>query len=283
MRFVIAALAASALLAAPAHAASTIDRVRALEAEVGQLKSAAAAAAERAARIDIMEQELRELTGRVEELTFKLRQAEGRIESMSAILAGESGFENFDGGGAPASGAFGAPDAGGGPTVLGGPSSGRRSAPASRAAPDAASSRADIDAAAAPEVPLPLDPEAAFHYANGFVLQRDFPRAEAAFTLFLEAFGDHPRAADAQFRLGEIHLATQDDAKAAAAFIKHIQTYPNDQRSAQAHLKLGTAFARLDQRKDACDILNKTKAKFPDAGDDVIGRADRELRRYECG
>ena len=82
------------------------------------------------------------------------------------------------------------------------------------------------------DVSLPLDPNAAFDYASSFLLAGDYSRAKAAFSLYVEAFPNHPRTADAQFRLGEIHLALGENTAAADAFIAHIRNYPNDQRSA---------------------------------------------------
>jgi tol-pal system protein YbgF len=132
------------------------------------------------------------------------------------------------------------------------------------------------------DVSLPLDPNAAFDYASGFILAGDYQRAKAAFTLYLEAFPNHQRTPDAQFRLGEIHLALEENAAAADAFIAHIRNYPNNGRAAEAYLKLGTAFARLDKPTEACTVFKTMKSKHPNAPAAVVQRADLEMARIDC-
>jgi len=106
--------------------------------------------------------------------------------------------------------------------------------------------------------------------------------AKAAFTLYLEAFPNHQRTPDAQFRLGEIHLALEENAAAADAFIAHIRNYPNNGRAAEAYLKLGTAFARLDKPTEACTVFKTMKAKHPNAPAAVLQRAELEMARIDC-
>ena len=265
------ACAALLVVSAPAAAQSTKDRVRALEAQVAELETASASLIAAAQRIDRLEEEVRDLTGQVEELTYKLGRADAQIASMSSLLAGEGpGDEAFTDLGTTSDGRFGeaagetAPaGATGGPVDLTG---------AGRAA----------DPADAVAVELPFNPEAAFEYADAFLLSSDYASASAAFALFVDSFPDHPRASDAQFRIGEIALATGDNPAAAEAFIKHIQTYPNDPRTPEAYVKLGSAFARMGENGEACKVLGAMNAKFSNISTELRARADRERARAEC-
>ncbi len=244
---VLAGLAAGLL--APAFA-GTKERVEALEASVAQLQAASPAALDANAKIDRLETEVRSLTGRVEQLTYELEQARARLDSISTALAG----------GAPASG----------PVNL-------------SAAPSIGNDLiANEISKAGVEVTLPLDPEAAYAYASDFLATSDYARAEKAFTVYLETFPSHPRAADARFRLGEVYLASNKNSEAADTFIAFIRTYPNSARGAEAYLKLGTAFSRLDQSSEACKVFKTLKSKYPTAAPAVLQRTDVEMARINC-
>ena len=261
-------LAAALAVSAPASAQSTKDRVEVLEQEVIQLRNAAQASITQAQRIDRLEAEVRALTGRLEETTYALDEANQRIAAMSAILSGEAGGLDGGYGDGGMSGPVDLTGAGGDPI-------------ADQLGADGASGDA-AGAASSLGVTLPFEPEAAFAYANDFLLRGDYTRAQAAFELFLETFPRHARAADAKFRLGEIYLTTGQNAEAAQTFMEYIQAYPNDPRAAEGYVKLGSAFGRLNQRAEACNVLRVMKGKFPNASPDVIDRANREMARNSC-
>ena len=283
LKSLVCAAALSCVAIAPAAAKpSTKERVTALEAEVAELRAAAAASAAATQRVDSLETEIRSLTGRVETLNFQLQQANAQIRSMGAALAGEPVDGVLPNGMVdPNPNPFAGPTGGPAPLSPAGPTSLTGQPAPSTGAPAQLGQQPDI-VAAANDIDLPLDPEAAFAYANGFLLRQDFARAEAAYSEFVAAYGSHPRAADAQFRLGEIYLARGKNAEAADAFVGYIGKYPNSQRTAEAYLKLGAAFAGLGEVQEACKVLRAVKSKYPGAQPQVLDRADRELRRNGC-
>lgn len=262
------ALIAALFIAAPAHA-GTKDDIRDLQQRLAAAEQALAAQSQAAVKISQLERHIQELTGQIEELTYRLDLANQRLDSMSAALAGDGNYT------APGDYTGGPVGSGDGPVSLmpGGQDGG---------ADPIGDQIAQSEGAAPDDVSLPLDPNAAFDYASGFLLAGDYQRAKAAFGLYVEAFPNHPRTADAQFRLGEIYLALDENSAAADAFIAHIRNYPNDQRSAEAYLKLGTAFARLDKAKEACTVFKTMKSKHPNAPAPVLQRADLEMARIDC-
>ena len=256
-KLLFAAVAGALVVASPAFAQSTRERLDGLERAVSDLQARAPGAADSAVKISRLEQKIQTLTGRIEELSWRLDQANARIDSLSRALAGET-----PDGGAPGAGATG------GPARLGGD--------------DPIASRIAEASGDEAEVALPFDPNAAFDYASAFLLRGDYPRAQRAFELYVEAFPNNPRTAEAQFRLGEIYLATGANAEAADVFIAHIRKYPNDPRAAEAYLKLGTAFARLQKNTEACQVFRSMRGKFPNAPQAVMQRADLEMQRISC-
>ncbi|MEK7265964.1 MAG: tol-pal system protein YbgF [Pseudomonadota bacterium] len=251
-------MSASALvMLSPAYSGSK-DRLEALEATVAQLQAASPAALNANAKIDRLEAEVRSLTGRVEELTHELDQTRARLDSVSAALAG---------------------DVAGGPVALGATTN---SATGGAGTGDPIANQIARAQSDAPQISLPLDPEAAYAYASDFLVTSDYARAEAAFTKFLEVYPNHPRAADARFRLGEVYLASSKNTEAADTFIAFIRAYPSSARGAEAYLKLGTAFSRLNQSSEACKVFKTLKAKYPTAPPAVLQRTDVEMSRISC-
>lgn len=250
-RIAFSVVAGTALAIGPASA-GTKDRVEALEAAVAQLQAASPAALDANAKIDRLEREVRVLTGRIEELTHELEETRARLDSVTAAVAG---------------------DASGGPVNLSGAPAGGN---------DLIANEITRAQSAGPEVTPPLDPEAAYAYASEFLVTSDYARAEKAFAMFLESFPNHPRAADARFRLGEVYLASGKNAEAADTFIAFIRAYPNSARGAEAYLKLGTAFSRLNQSGEACKVFKTLKTKYPTAAPAVLQRTDVEMARIDC-
>lgn len=256
-----------ALLASSPASAGVRDDVRDLQARMIQAEQSLEGQRAAMLRIGELEGEIQSLTGRIEQLTFQLDQASTRLDAISAALAGDTA--------STMPGALGeAPAASGGPVNL----------TAGDAIADQISRTGDasVAAPAVSDVTLPLDPSAAFDYASQYLLKGDYPRAKSAFELYLQAFPNHSRTPDAQFRLGEIHMALSENAAAADAFIAHIRNYPNDPRAAEAYLKLGTAFSRLEKPGEACTVFKTMKTKFPNAAGPVTQRANLEMARIDC-
>lgn len=255
-------------------AAGTKDDIRALQERMARAEQSAAAQSAATVRISELERQIQVLTGRIEEMTYALEQSNRRLDSVSAALSGETYGDEMAGGSSVGGSGFG-PGSTSGPVDLttGDPIAAElsRSETSSAGASSAASA-----------VELPLNPEAAFDYASGFLLSGDYQRAKSAFSLYVDAFPNHQRTPDAKFRLGEIHLALGENAAAADVFIDHIRSYPNDLRAAEAYLKLGTAFARLEKPSEACTVFKTMKAKYPNVSQPVNQRADLEMARISC-
>ena len=276
------------LLATTSAFAGKKEDILELQSRMSQIERTVDAGATTTVRISELEAQIQALTGRVEELTFELDQANARLNSMGAVLAGDPAL-------GASLGSVGGPQPFGGPQPLGpqplGPSTPGAVVPgddpiAEQITRESAGGAAGLSSAASDtvnnDVELPLDPDAAFEYASGFLLQGDYQRARSAFMLYGDAFPNHPRTADAMFRLGEIHLALGENAEAADLFIAHIRAYPNDIRAAEAYLKLGTAFSRLEKPTEACKVFKSLKSKFPNAPVPVVDRANSEMTQINC-
>ena len=141
-------------------------------------------------------------------------------------------------------------------------------------------------ASASPSLPSASASDAsskqAYEQAYGYLLQQDFPAAEAAFDEFLKRYPSDPLAGNAQYWLGETFFARGQFKPAAAAFLKVSQTYTRSAKAPDSLLKLAMSLDKLGARDAACASYSDLSAKFPNAPGHVKTRADTERRRLGC-
>ena len=271
------------------------------------------AAARMAVRLNALEADLRQATGRLEEVSFGVRQLTDRFEKLVADLDYRLSRLN---GGAPPSAAR--PDS---PTPNGGASavapSGVSTAPRTgvlgtipQAAADLASqvgantpaptpSRRQVakrrEAAPTPVAPQavaavsqsagplpPGSPRDRYAYAFRLLRQRNYDQAEIALNAFLEAHPQDPLAANAKYWLGETHYVRKQYVKAAEIFLDGYKTYPNGPKTPDTLLKLGMTLTALDKKEQACATFAKLKRDHPDASASILETMRRERTRAGC-
>lgn len=232
-------------------------------------------------RIAQMEQEIAQLTGRIEELTFRLAGQQRQLDTIMAVLGdtrgggvspqGDDADADADAAAVALSETLG--DEGvdtGGPEDLGDPAP----QPQAQSQAEAQSQAVTVD--------LPDNEDDAYDIAYEALLAGDYDRSEAAFEAYIAAFPEGVRTAEAKYLLGEIYLATGAYAEAATTFLSHVKLYPKDVRAPEAYLKLGTAFARLDKGDEACKVFRVGQSKFPQMTANVRARFEAESRKAAC-
>ncbi len=248
------------------------------------------------ARLQRLEEELRRLTGRLEELEYRQRRLERALTAAPSTPptagAGEAeGRAGVAGDASPAPRAvaepLAAPGRGEGPAaplpepdaaarrgyVLGTlPADALREPPASPA-----------EGAAAATAPAGASPEERYEAALALLESGDFDAAEKAFSRFLEDFPDHPKAASAAFWLGETFFFRQDYATAASVYARNYRTYgPEAPRAPDTLLKLGMALAAIGDRERACQTFAELERRYPRAPAPVRQALERERTAVGC-
>jgi tol-pal system protein YbgF len=144
--------------------------------------------------------------------------------------------------------------------------------------------------AAAPPafMPPPVEPQDAanpkqlYETAYGYLMQRDYGAAQAAFEDFLSRYPNDSLAGNAQYWLGEAHFVRGDFKAAAGAFLKGYQDYAGNARAADSLLRLAMSLDRLGQRDAACSSYSELGKRFPDAPENVKASAHAEQNRIGC-
>lgn len=290
-------LALLLLAAAPAAAQSTGDRLERIEREIGALQryvysggggaggggGADPAYRERVeVRLNSLEGEVRDLTGRVEELNHSVRRLQDRLDKLVQdvdfrLTAMERAAQ---GGGAPGGGAPGAPA----------PSPAPSPAPRTSATePPAATPRTGGAPSSAPSEPsrtaaLPTGSAMELYdHARQLLSQTRYDEAEAAFREFLQRYPNNALTENARYWLGETYYVRKRYDDAAAAFLEGYQKHPKGSKAADNLLKLGLSLSALQKGPEACVALEKLVREYPNADSYILRRAEQERGQLRCG
>lgn len=235
--------------------------------------------AELEARAAMLEEEIRRLTGRLEEAEFKNRALERRIDQLVADLDVRLGAAGA------AEGAAGTVAASRPAATLAGPSppeppvrpalaeAGRTdgsgvlgSLPRDPVVPEPPST--EIAAVAAARMLSPeqqRDPRARYDAAEELLKRGDWPAAKVALEAWLADFPSDRLAPVAAYWLGETLYVQGDYAGAAATFARNYGRYgENAPRAADSLIKAGMALAQLGKTEEACKFyaqLDKMREK----------------------
>jgi tol-pal system protein YbgF len=140
--------------------------------------------------------------------------------------------------------------------------------------------------AAAPAAASPgeveMNPKQLYETAYGYLLQRDYGAAEAAFDEFLRRHPNDPLAGNAQYWLGESLYVRGQYRAAAGAFLKGYQGYAKSAKAPESLLKLAMSLQRLGQKEAACSSFGELATKFPSAPAHVKTTAQTERQRAGC-
>ncbi|WP_137131635.1 tol-pal system protein YbgF [Rhizobium sp. FY34] len=272
-----------------------------------------------AVRIQQMEETIRQLNGRVEEMSFQLLQMQEQIRK--AQEDNEFRFQELEkghsgGGSAPSvaaapaagskknssdevariiesppsntAGSSGAPQTAPGETTLGSIELDAKGAPTRATAnPTARNSAAlpgvDTGSAPAQSQTASLANEGdAYRAAYNHVLSGDYKLAEGEFTSYIASFPKSSRAADARFWLGEAQYSQAKYNEAAKTFLDAHQSYGTSAKAPEMLLKLGMSLAALDNRDTACATLREVPRRYPNAARPVLAKVTSEQKRLGC-
>ncbi|NOT42829.1 MAG: tol-pal system protein YbgF [Alphaproteobacteria bacterium] len=234
------------------------------------------------ARLNDMEQSLRELRGQVETLSFQVKQMTEQLD----IARKESNYRlGALEGGAPAS-AFPAPGGPGASTAL----------PSQKAAPPVALTRGgsnqagrapgmlgSIPADAAVSETAGASPQQQYDDAMDLLSRAQYAEAQGAFRKFVAANPADQLAGPAQFWVGDIAFTQKDYQGSAKSFADVLKRYSKTAKAPEAMLKLGLSLIELGQKKEGCTTLGALKVKYPTAAKPLVDRAAKRSAEAGCG
>jgi tol-pal system protein YbgF len=257
------------------------NRVQELEQQVRALQGrSGAGGGPAAARLEVRqsqyEDELRALTGRVEDLSYQLRQLADKLDKLAADVDYRLGQPQAGAAPSPGAGEPAPPGAASGqahaerrPGVLG---TMRPREPGS----------APANGATASGETTSQTPQQQYAGAYDLLRQGRYDQAETAFSAFLQQHPDDPLAENARYWLGETFYARGDFARATEAFVEGYQKSRTGPKAPDTLLKLGMSLAAMGKNKEACATFRELGKTFPDASSAIKEKAAQETRRAGC-
>jgi len=297
------ALAWGAADAAVAGPTARLDGLRDQLDAVRPLQLIQADDAGRLARFEVrlarIEEELRLLTGRIEQLEFGQRGLESRLDQLiqdldQRLLALEGGAGGAMEGTGPATRQALAPADPATGSAAAGPAD-----PTARGGADASADertlgvvpqsallglpRPEPGSIATPPRTTNLPPQEQYDAAMQLLRAGDYAGAEGGLQLFLELNPEHALAPNAAYWLAETHYVRKSYAAAAAAFARNYRVYGKDDTKAPDNLlKLGMSLQGLQETDKACRTFDELAKEFPNAPTHIQQALSRERERAAC-
>lgn len=241
-----------------------------------------------------LEEEIRRLTGRVEQLEFQQRSVDRRVDQLVEDLdqrlrtLEEGGVVALPpGDGAPEGGADQAQQALNDLTATANPAT---PPPAEEgqlgSVPESALTdlpRPDPGAVAAPESST-LSAEQQYESAVQLLQAGDYQGAQGGLEVFLDLHGDHQLASNAAYWLAETHYVRQNYSASAAAFARNYRNFGKEAPKAIDNLlKLGMSLSNLGEQDKACLTYEELTGAFPNRPAHIQQALSRERARAACG
>lgn len=250
-----------------------------------------------------IEASLRQLTGQIEQMQYELR----AMKEQQDRFARDAQYRllTLENGGTPPAGVAPPPAAssGGGasmtpmtppmPSLDSGGMGPATGAPTNLgyggagAAPGASNEMASVAPGSGVLGTIPAPPpgsSADSLYSQGMdMLSRaQYPQAQQLFQQVVANYGTSEFAPQAQFWIADIYYVQKDYTAAARAYAEVLKRYPDSGRAPDAMLKLGLSLLELKQKNEGCTTLGALRSKYPNASDQIIGRAQREAKKAGC-
>ncbi len=211
-------------------------------------------------RVQQLEEEVRRLRGRSDELGFAVqRSTDEQQKALGDLNFRVQELEGRGGGARPATP----------------PAQQQGSLGATRPATPPAT-----PPAATPAAP-PRTPEVALREGNAALARRDYAAAEAAAREVL-ANRQTPRATDARFLLAEALYGKRDYQQAALAYDDTYRRAKTGSKAQDSLLGLANAFTAINEKQSACATLDQLRSEFPTARADLRDRIAQARQRAGC-
>ena len=217
------------------------------------------------AQITQMQEQMRDLNGRIEEVQHRIAVLEDRLNRMSEdleirLMAIEDAI---------AKGAAAPPPASAAPVE-------------GQAAPESSGG----EVAAAPPtraVELPEGtPREQYDFAYELLKNHKWEEGRGALMTFLERNPDDDLSDNAYYWVGETYYINQQYKEAAKAFLEGYRKYPKADKAPDNLLKLAKSLAALDQVDNACTTYAKLLEDYPNSLPRIIKLAKSERQKLKC-
>jgi tol-pal system protein YbgF len=275
---------------------------------------AARDAAGQGLRMDRLERDMRQMTGRIEEMQHEIQ----RLEEQLRAARGAPGAAAAAPASPPVAGAPAAPapaqtplrrgdafDPAAHPAAPGAPQPLGAAAPSAPLAPgarpvvttretgqpldlthghgaDPAVGATASIGATEPAAAPPAGPREDYDKSLGLLRGGQYEAAEKGFAEFLTKNPKNKLSAGATFNLGESYFLRGRHREAAEKYLEISTKYAQSALAPEAMLRLGQSLNAMGAKEQACASFNEIGVKYPSAAPKLRDAADREAKKLQC-
>lgn len=254
----------------------------------GDLNLPAGGSAQLEVRLSAIEDQLRELRGKVEETDNRSRKLSENFDKLQRDV--DFRFNELSGAQAPNAKPFAvaAPSAVPNSATLG-------EATGTGSVKPLLEPKAPQEPAAAPKAPA-AEPKAApkddnsqfssprelYNYAFRLLNQTQYEEAATAFDSFTKKYPKDPLVGNAFYWEGETYYIRRDYVNSADYFRQGFEAMPEGPKAADNLLKLAMSLNALSREKEACLVLQQIVSKFKKTASSAADKAEQEQKRIGC-
>lgn len=121
-----------------------------------------------------------------------------------------------------------------------------------------------------------------YDIALDYLQSEHYEKAEMHFKSFLHAHPDDKLVPMAIYGLGQSYAKRNRHREAAEQFVLIATKYPDSETAPDAMIKLGISMDALGTREKACALFAEVKKRYPNASEMVLATAEKERKRARC-
>ena len=125
-------------------------------------------------------------------------------------------------------------------------------------------------------------PEDLYQAGYNHVLAGDYQLAEQVFHDYLDVYPDGPQAADAMFWMGEAQYSQSRFNDSAKTFLDAHKRFPQADKGPETLLKLGMSLAALKNRDTACATYREVLVSYPGSSKAIRTKVAHEQKLSSC-
>lgn len=228
-------------------------------------------------RITALEEEIRNLRGRLEEKEFENRTLSEQLDVFKKDV--EYRLQSLEGGANPSPAAPSAPA-----------EEGRPVSQSDEPTPLLQSNKGNMEISIRDQGDAPTTPaQGAFetardHYNYAFRMlnQNQYDESASSFTDFIAKHPKDPLIGNAYYWLGETYYIRSNYGKATDYFRQGFEAMPKGPKAVDNLLKLGMSLARENKNKESCIVLSQVMTRYKDVSANSANKAAAEHKRIGC-
>jgi tol-pal system protein YbgF len=127
-------------------------------------------------------------------------------------------------------------------------------------------------------------PSSNAHYSNAFRLlnEKKFAEAGASFDAFIKKYPSDPLVGNAYYWLGETQYSRNDFTRSAESFRKGFEANPDGQKAADNLYKLAMSLAQTKRNNEACVVLAQVISKYGESAARTVAKATEARAGMQC-